>query len=379
MNKNSDSKVSLRNVVIFAGAYCAFSIGSGYATGQEILQFFGAFGPAGIVGCLVSMCIFAFLGGALMQKGYDLQLKYHTQVFQYYCGKYIGILLEWITILFLFSVVSIMIAGTGAVASEYFNLPEDAGSIFMAVLCIFSVLLGLMRLADIIGSMGPVIIVFTIGIGILTVINAETEWAAGWNVLYDLRATKAWWFSSYEFLDSAWFSGVLYASCMVFGSIPFLTGLGSKANSRREAFLGGFTGGIALMVASMLMMAAMLCFPAEIAELQVPNLFLAKQFAPVLALMFSIILLLGIYSTAAPMFWVVINKLEQWIPNKQVKLIVTVLLGIVAYFGAQIGFGKLIGFLYPLMGQVGVLMIIVVLVKVYCRNDKESNLEKDRS
>ena len=132
------------------------------------------------------------------------------------------------------------------------------------------------------------------------------------------------------------------------------------------------------MIASALMMAAMLCFPAEVAKLQVPNLFLAQQFAPALALIFSVILLLGIYSTAAPMFWVVINKLEQWMPNKTVKMVVTVVLGVVAYFGAQIGFGKLIGFLYPLMGQVGVLMIIVVLVKVFILKDnKDPGLERE--
>lgn len=377
MSDKTKEKVSLRNIIIFAGAYCAFSIGSGYATGQEIMQFFGSFGPDGLIGCLISMIIFSFLGGALMQKGYDLKLKYHTQVFQFYCGKYIGIVLEWVTVLFLFSVVSIMIAGTGAVASEYFQLPPDVGSIFMAVLCILSILLGLMRLADIIGSMGPVIIIFTIGIGVLTLIQANTGWANGWEVLYDLRSTKSWWFASYSFLDSAWFSGILYASCMVFGSIPFLTGLGGKANSRREAFLGGFTGGVALMLASALMMSAMLCFPEEVATLQVPNLFLARQFAPLLALLFSIILLLGIYSTAAPMFWVVINKLEQWFPNKTVKMTVTVILGIVAYFGAQIGFGKLIGFLYPLMGQVGILMIIVVFIKVYFIKETKIDLERE--
>lgn len=164
---------------------------------------------------------------------------------------------------------------------------------------------------------------------------------------------------------------------MVFGSIPFLTGLGGKANSRREASSAGSSAAWP-DDRQRLMMAAMLCFPAEVAKLQVPNLFLAQQFAPALALIFSVILLLGIYSTAAPMFWVVINKLEQWMPNKTVKMAVTVVLGVVAYFGAQIGFGKLIGFLYPLMGQVGVLMIIVVLVKVFILKDnKDPGLERE--
>ena len=56
MNQDRNTKVSLRNVVIFAGAYCAFSIGSGYATGQEILQFFGISDPfpeEGVIGNII--------------------------------------------------------------------------------------------------------------------------------------------------------------------------------------------------------------------------------------------------------------------------------------------------------------------------------------
>ncbi len=377
--ENRTQAVSIRNLIVFAGAYCAFTIGSGYATGQEIMQFFCAFGPEGLIGCFVSMVLFAVLGGALMQKGYDLKLKYQTQVFRYYCGTYIGIFLEWVTVIFLFGVVSIMIAGTGAMTSEYYGLSKEIGSIGMTVLCVASILLGLMRLADIIGSIGPVIIVFSILVGILTMLNASGAWAQNWQVLYELRATGSWWFARYAVLDSAWFSGVLYASCMVFGGIPFLTGLGSKANSRKEAFWGGFLGGVAIILAAGILVAAMLYFPEEIAALQVPNLFLVQQGAPVLAAVFSVILLLGIYSTAAPMFWVVINKLEQWIPNKNVKIFVTLVLGIIAYFGAQLGFGRLIGFLYPLMGQVGVLMILAVIIRVYFMNDKDVTLMREEN
>ena len=37
-----ENKVSMANVVKFAGAYVACAIGSGFATGQEIMQFFTA-------------------------------------------------------------------------------------------------------------------------------------------------------------------------------------------------------------------------------------------------------------------------------------------------------------------------------------------------
>ena len=42
-------KVSVLNVMKFAGAYIAFLIGSGFATGQEIMQFFSSNGLPSII------------------------------------------------------------------------------------------------------------------------------------------------------------------------------------------------------------------------------------------------------------------------------------------------------------------------------------------
>ena len=106
-----NNRFSILNVIKLAGAYIAFSIGSGFATGQEVMQFFTAFGFSGIIGALVSMLLFAGLGAILMAKGYDLKLKTQTTAFRYYCGKYVGICLEIFTVVFLLCVVSIMIAG----------------------------------------------------------------------------------------------------------------------------------------------------------------------------------------------------------------------------------------------------------------------------
>ena len=39
-----DKNYSIKAIVKYAGAYIAFIIGSGYATGQEIMQFFTAHG-----------------------------------------------------------------------------------------------------------------------------------------------------------------------------------------------------------------------------------------------------------------------------------------------------------------------------------------------
>ena len=63
----SGSKVSARNVMKFAGAYVACAIGSGFATGQEILQFFSGHGLASIAGTLVTTALFSWCGGMFMK------------------------------------------------------------------------------------------------------------------------------------------------------------------------------------------------------------------------------------------------------------------------------------------------------------------------
>ena len=45
---DSDKKVNWGRVVILAGAIIAFTIGSGFATGQEIVQYYTAYGVQGI-------------------------------------------------------------------------------------------------------------------------------------------------------------------------------------------------------------------------------------------------------------------------------------------------------------------------------------------
>lgn len=364
-------QVSIWNVVKLAGAYIAFTIGSGFATGQEVLQFFTSYGPAGYIGALVSMFLFAAMGAALMVKGHELNLTVQTEIFRYYCGKYIGYILEIFTIVCLFCVVSIMFAGSGAVAGEYFGVGAEIGKLGMAILCVMTVLLGLNGLVDIIGAIGPVITVFTILIGIVTAVTStyygNDLTGAQVQALFDLRATAGWWFGAYEWLDTAWFSGVLYAACMVLGGIPFLAGLGTRARNRQEAIWGGVMGGVFLMLSVIMIVFAMLCYPDQIVTYEVPNLFLAEQHLPILAMIFSVVLLLGIYSTAAPMFWLVLNRIQGFGLGRTPMLAVTMVLGIVAYFGAQIGFGKLIGILYPLMGQVGLIMIPVVFLRAGAR------------
>ena len=49
---NGGEKVSWKRVLILAGAVIAFTIGSGFATGQEIIQYYTAYGVQSCHPCI---------------------------------------------------------------------------------------------------------------------------------------------------------------------------------------------------------------------------------------------------------------------------------------------------------------------------------------
>ncbi|AOV07472.1 hypothetical protein BI350_07910 [Sporosarcina ureilytica] len=66
------------------GAFIGVIVGAGFASGQEILQFFSSFGLIGIAGALVATGLFAFIGMNLTQLGSRLQTNSHQSVIYHF-------------------------------------------------------------------------------------------------------------------------------------------------------------------------------------------------------------------------------------------------------------------------------------------------------
>lgn len=92
-----------------AGAYVGLIVGAGFASGQEILQFFTSLGWMGVLGALVATLLFAFLGMQLAQLGSSMQTTSHKDVIYHICGRYLGIVVDIIVTFFLFGVAVVMI------------------------------------------------------------------------------------------------------------------------------------------------------------------------------------------------------------------------------------------------------------------------------
>ena len=65
-----------------AGTYIGTVVGAGFATGQEVLQFFTRFGIRGLTGIIITTVLFIF-GFIIMNLGNILHAKSHLEIIQY--------------------------------------------------------------------------------------------------------------------------------------------------------------------------------------------------------------------------------------------------------------------------------------------------------
>ena len=348
-------KMNFGRVIKLSGAYIAFIIGSGFATGQEIIQFYTSYGWLSIGAILISMFLFAWVGATVMGMGYDNKVRGNDPgAYQQFCGKYLGTFYEYFVTFFLFCVVVVLISGAGATLNEYYGLNHLIGSGLMAILIYIAYVFGLKGLINIVGTIGPVIIIFTVLVGLITIGGSIGDLANVSTAIQTVELPKA---------SPNWLiSGLSYASYNIFGAIIFLSTLGKESKSKKEAVWGGALGGIILMSATLVMNIALLSKIDIIGELAVPTLHLADNISPVVGIAFSIVLILGIFSTAAPMTWTVCDKITKEGTTKS-KIIAAIVV-LAAFIGGQLPFGTLVGIIYPYTGYLGLLLFICLAVYV---------------
>lgn len=350
--------VSWTKVISFAGAFIAFLIGSGFATGQEILQYFASYGYWGIAGALVVMILLIYVGVDFITVGQAKKFSRPSVIFEYYCGKYLGRFFEFFSILFIFMSFMVMVAGAGATVSQHYGLSNAVGGIGIAVLAVVTVIFGLSRIVEIIGIIGPVIVVLSIALGLSAILRNPAGIAEGHAALQSLELTRA---------STNWFFAALsYVGFVMLWLAAFLAAIGANANSRKEAALGGGIGAVVFSAAVIIVALGLLANIAQVNGTQIPSLYLAENLHPLLAMGFSVVILAGIYTTAVPLLWSVV---AQFADDKSKRFrILTIVFGIVGTFiGLRVPFSRMVNIVYVINGYVGVLLLILMLVKTFTR------------
>lgn len=347
-------KISVKKVINFAGAFIAFLIGSGFATGQEILQYFSSYGYWGVLGTITVLVLLLYVGISFITVGQQQKFEKGSYIFKYYCGNVLGTFFDYFSILFMYLSFIVMLSGASATLNQHFNLPTFVGGITMAVLASITVLLGLNKLVEIIGKIGPIIVILSISLGLITIFNNFDGLSKSNEIVHTLTLTRA---------STNWFfaSGSYVGFCMLWLA-GFLSSMGATANSKKEAAFGAAFGAIGFSLAVIITALGLLSCIEDVAGSQIPVLILAEKIHPILATIFSIIIVTGIYTTAVPLLWSVSSRFAK---DQSIKFkILTILLAIIGLIvGIVLPYAKLINIVYVINGYVGILLLVIMVFK----------------
>ena len=237
------NKVNIKEILTLAGTYISVCIGSGFATGQEIMQFFSAHGMISILSNTICMGIMAYCGASLLEIGNKKNLKSSNDIFEYLCGKHIGYLFKRFMPIFFFCSFVIMLSGAGASINQYYGISKNLGSLILAIITLCSVLLGINKVISILGNIGPIIAVISIGVGIVTISRNIDSFCMANEIIGTLNLTKA--------VDNWWMTAIIYSGLNLVIATPFLVGVGATATNKTNCIWGGILGGIVFMIAAM--------------------------------------------------------------------------------------------------------------------------------
>lgn len=104
----------MKKAVILGMAYFSCTVGAGFASGQEMLQYYAAFGGWGILGAIIALALMPLIAMIAMQYGSYFQATSHDRVFTSVTSKVLARFIDYTITFTQFCISFVMLAGAGA-------------------------------------------------------------------------------------------------------------------------------------------------------------------------------------------------------------------------------------------------------------------------
>ena len=143
-------KINWNSVFTVMGAILAFNIGAGFATGQEVMQYFSVFGWWSIGAGLAFAAAMAIGIYCFAYASERFGLTNGEQVLKYYLGNVLGTIINYFYIFYLYMCVIVMYSGAASALNEQYGAPLWVGAAIIAGICCITSLAGLKNIVNII-------------------------------------------------------------------------------------------------------------------------------------------------------------------------------------------------------------------------------------
>jgi len=369
-NNSLKQKTNVRMMFVTAGAYTSYTIGAGFASGNEVLQFFGSWGSPGFIVAVIFGFIFnAYFCASAYKAGQTQNFTKSRDVYAYFAGPYISWIFDVFVVIFVLGIFATMFSGAGSMLNQFFGLPQFVGAILIGALAIISVFGGLKAVEKILGYAGIVIIAFIIVLWIVSMVNPDSGFEQAAQVKEEVAKGNIWQ-AEFFGIKGLVFDGLIYAGVCLIVCVPFIASLGKGIKTSSEAVFSGIFSGIFFYIGVVFVVIMILTnfhsvVGADGAMLPIPALAVAQTLIGKGAIAYMIILCIGIYTTVTGYLWLLTDRVfGEKKENRNRKLVLSVLLVALGIaLGSIIPFSALVNFLWPISGFVGLVLGVFMVIK----------------
>ncbi|MFP3391154.1 hypothetical protein [Brevibacillus sp. SIMBA_040] len=327
-----------------AFTYIGTVVGAGFASGKEIVEFFVQYGTQGLVGILLATALFAWAGIQIMLISYRTQANSYQEVSTYLFGHPFGTVFNTLLLTVLLGTTSVMLAATGAIFMESFQLSPQLGIWISMIMIFFVTRKGLFAIHHVNSIFVPALIAFTFLVFLYT-----KPWENTSVTLESLRPL-------------AWLSSPLYYVALnVSLTQAVLIPIGRHSKNEKPLIAGGIIGGLGIGLLLLLAYSSLSANMPGIQRAEMPMIALLQGAGKGIPLLFSLLVYAEIFSTLVANVFGLSEQIRQVTRLRGP----TILLGIlgISYFISFVGFSSLLRFLYPLFGQLVVFFLVMLVYR----------------
>ena len=346
--------------IAIGGAFTAYTIGAGFASGQEVIQYYGTWG-----GCwpfiLPGISFFIIIFYCISHYRFGFLADYETpnEAFDYYCGKKLGAVVNIFVNLLVALTSLLMFAGCGSTLNQYLGIPIWVGAVGIGVAAAIVVCMGLEKVTSSLSFIGVVIIVIIIFSGIYCLATSKTGIMVSQQNIGTYVDEGIILQAQFFGLRHPLLAGIGYIATTVASGFTFNVALGQRCRSKKDTVGGAICAAIFFTLGTYFVLFMMLLNLDYIAEnsAMVPILAAIENSIPILTLPYVIAVVLGIFTTITGYLWVVGRRFAKDGTTKQ-RIIVVIMVIFGMTVGTMIPLDELVNAIFPFLTLAGFIILI---------------------
>lgn len=333
-------------------------IGAGFASGEEIYVFFYSYGIYGLCGIIISSLLFGTIIYKVLEFIQINNIKDYGEFLENIVSKKINekvkikvvIAIKYLTNIFLILTFYVMIAGFGTYLKDNINLPNIIGSLILVILVISILsknLTGIIRINKLIV---PFLIIFILTLSYVILVKGKVSLEINDFGKYLLKQNSINWI----------LSSILYVSYNCLLLIPVLISIRKIIDKNRIGILSILTS-IIIFILSICIYLCLIEIDVDISKIEMPIGYIINTKYSFFKIFYGIVILLSILTTSIS---IVKGLIENLVMKEKNRIGVLLLISFLGVIIAQFGFSKLISYLYPIYGYLGILIILLLILKI---------------